>query len=287
MIRIYTALLITTSLFWHSFSYAESLRVDAQWLKQNFDPQTMAIVDARSAEDFDVSHIPGAVNLPEKLTYQNKAAGGLIATPNVIQQILRERGIDTNTMVIVYDDGALIQSARVFWTLEVYGIKQVRVLNGGFADWVSLSYEVSDTPATPSPSNYVAHVDHRRIASKFSTRLATINQKQSIIDARNNAAYRGETSTASRFGHIPSAINIAVHQHFEKQENDANHLLSLTELGNLYKDVPKEQKVVLYCEVGTVSTTNYLVLRELGYDVANYDASWREWGNDKNLPIEK
>jgi thiosulfate/3-mercaptopyruvate sulfurtransferase len=287
MNRIITALLIITGLFWQSFSLAESLRVDAQWLKQNFDPQKMVIVDTRAAEDYEISHIPGSVNLPEKLTYQDKSSGGLIAAPSVIQQLLRERGIDTNTTVIVYDDGQLIQAARVFWTLEVYGIKQVRLLNGGFADWHSNGYQVSDTPVKPNPSKYVVQVDHRRIASKFSTRLATINPNQSVIDARNREAYRGETSTASRFGHIPSAINIAVHQHFEKQRNNGNHLLSLDALGELYKDVPREQKVVLYCEVGTVSSTNYFVLRELGYDVANYDASWREWGNDLSLPIEK
>ena len=91
-----------------------------------------------------------------------------------------------------------------------------------------------------------------------------MNQKQSVLDARNSAAYRGETSTAQRFGHIPSAINIAVHQHFEQQGNQANYLLSRDALADLYKDVPKDEKVVLYCDAGIVSSTNYLVLRELG-----------------------
>ncbi len=287
MTRFFALLIFLTSISWNASANSETLRVDAQWLKQNFNPHHMVIVDTRSAENFEISHIPNAVNLPEELTYQDKKSGGLIVTPNVIQELLRERGIDTDKTVIVYDDGNLITAARVFWTLEVYGIKQVRILNGGLADWQSQGFEVSDTPVTPKPSGYVAHVDNRRIASKFSTRLASINPRQSVIDARNQAAYRGETSTAKRFGHIPSAVNIAVHEHFEKQDNEANYLLSRDALAELYKDVPKDEKVVLYCEVGTVSTTNYLVLRELGYDVANYDASWREWGNDLSLPIEK
>jgi len=287
MKHLLSSLLFISSLLFQPWLIAESLRVDAQWLKQNFDPSTMVIVDTRSTADFETSHIPYAVNLHEELTYQDKKSGGLIAPPNVIQEILRARGIDTDKTVVVYDDGNLITAARVFWTLEVYGIKQVRILNGGFADWQSHGFDVSNTAVKPKASNYVAHVDHRRIASKFSTRLASINPKQSLIDARPTSAYRGETSTAKRFGHIPSAMNIAVHEHFEKQDNNANHLLSLDALAQLYKDVPKDEKVVLYCEVGTVSSTNYLVLRELGYDVANYDASWREWGNDLSLPIEK
>lgn len=32
----------------------------------------------------------------------------------------------------------------------------------------------------------------------------------------------------------------------------------------------------------------YLVLRLLGYEkVRNYDASWQEWGNDPEVPIER
>lgn len=288
----WTLLLILLSCLLPTNSLAQALRVDVNWLQARLGADSPAvgqpvIVDARDHEDFTLAHIPGAVNLPEKLTYQDKASGGLIATPNSMQALLRERGIDIDRQVVVYDDGTLIPAARVFWTLEVYGIRDVRILDGGFADWLSAGMPTTDEAVLPEPSDYVAHVDHRRIASKFTTRLATLNPQQFVVDARPNKAYRGETSTAKRFGHIPSAINIAVHEHFEKQANNANHLLSLDELAQLYSGIPRDQKVVLYCEVGTVSSTNYLVMRELGYDVANYDASWREWGNDFSLPIEK
>lgn len=266
---------------------AESLRVDVDWLKENLDRQGLVVVDTRSAEDYELGHIPGAVNVPDKLTYQDKNSGGLIVKPVDIQAILRDRGIDTDSFVVIYDDGTVVDAARVFWTFEVYGLGQVRILNGGFADWESAGLPVSTAAPGIKPSQYVARVNHRRIASKFSTRLATINPNQSVIDARSEKAYRGEVSTASRYGHIPSAVNISVHQHFEKQANQGNHLLPVNELQALYKDIPKDDKVILYCEIGKVSTTNYLALRELGYDVANYDASWREWGNDLNLPIEK
>ena len=62
-------------------------------------------------------------------------------------------------------------------------------------------------------------------------------------------------------------------------------LKSRQELSELYKDLPKDKKIITYCSVGLASSLEYLVLRELGYDVANYDASWKEWGNDASLPI--
>jgi thiosulfate/3-mercaptopyruvate sulfurtransferase len=189
-------------------------------------------------------------------------------------------------MVVVYDDGKLIDASRVFWALEVYGLKQVRVLERGFSGWLRQDYPVSaETPAV-TPSQFVPTVDHRRIASKFATRLASLNPRQVVVDARPGKAYRGETSTAKRYGHIPTAISIPVHDNV-REENGELLLRDTKELQQLYADLPRDGKVILYCEIGRVSSTNYLALRELGYDVANYDASWKEWGNDFSLPIEK
>ena len=287
MKKLITTSLAMLTLLWVSLIQAESLRVDVDWLNENLDRNDIVIIDTRPLEQYEAGHIPGAISLPDKLTYQHKEQSGLIVEPDIIQGLLRERGIDTEDFIVVYDDGSLVDAARVFWTLEVYGIRQVRVLNGGFADWQAKKFTVTRDAPRVEPSNYVARVDHRRIASKFSTRLATINPNQFVIDARSDKAYRGEVSTAERFGHIPSAINISVHEHFAQQSGSGKHLLPVDELARIYKDVPKDEKVVLYCEIGRVSTTNYLALRELGYDVANYDASWREWGNDLSLPIEK
>ena len=47
----------------------------------------------------------------------------------------------------------------------------------------------------------------------------------------------------------------------------------------------KNKKIISYCDIGKISSSNYFALRQLGYEVANYDASWKEWGNDLELPI--
>lgn len=265
---------------------AESLRVGVDWLQANLQRDGQVILDARAEQDYDVEHIPGAVSLPDALTYQQKSAGGRIVEPDVMQRLLRERGVDQDDLVIIYDDGKLIDASRVFWALEVYGLKRVRVLERGFAGWEQRGYATTDELPVVTPSRFVPTVDHRRIASKFSTQLATLNPRQIVVDARPAEAYQGKTSTAKRFGHIPSAINIPVHKNV-RGEQGGMLLRNREELQSLYGDLPKDSKVILYCEIGRVSSTNYLALRELGYDVANYDASWREWGNDFSLPIEK
>lgn len=265
---------------------AESLRVNATWLKENLPLANLVILDVRLQPDYEIDHIPGAISFPDALSYQQKSAGGRIVEPDVIQKLLRERGVKSSDFVVVYDDGNLIDASRVFWTLEVYGLKQVRVLDKGYAGWVGQGYAVTDAVPKIKPSEFVPSVDHRRIASKFSTQLATRNPHQVVVDARPAEAYTGKTSSAQRFGHIPTAINIPVHANIAS-DRDGQSLRGPEELQTIYQQLTTDKKVILYCEIGRVSATSYLALRELGYDVANYDASWREWGNDFDLPIEK
>lgn len=280
-------LIAVCALFFGGLSaHAGSLRVSPEWLKEQLSRQDLVLLDTRPRGDYEAGHIPGALNLPDTLTYQQKSAGGRIAELGTMQTLLRERGIDQNTPVIVYDAGTLLDAARVFWALEVYGLRNVKLLSPGFGDWSMKGYPVSTESPKVVASEYVPTIDHRRIASKFSTQLAMADPQRVVVDARFPKSYRGETSTAKRHGHIPTAINIPVTSNLKK-ENDIAALLGADELRSVYAPLPQSKKIVLYCEIGRASATSYLALRELGYDVANYDASWREWGNDLSLPIEK
>ncbi|MDH5359335.1 MAG: rhodanese-like domain-containing protein [Gammaproteobacteria bacterium] len=267
-------------------AYAESLRVSPEWLNNNLHSKDLIIIDSRTENDYEIEHIAGAISLSHELTYQQKQQGGNIVEPDVMQKILQHRGIDNTKKVVVYDGGEMFDASRVFWALEVYGIKDVKVLTPGYQYWSAKSYSVNSDIPRLEPGNYVPSIDHRKIASKFATQLATNSPGKVIVDARSYNAYSGKESTAKRFGHIPSAISIPVSVNLMKMDGVPS-LRGLKELADVYAHLPKDKKVILYCEVGRVSSTNYLILRELGYDVANYDASWREWGNDLNLPIEK
>ena len=266
--------------------HAELLRVTPEWLKAKINNKEFIILDSRSPADYEAGHIVGAINFPDSLTYQQKSSGGQIVEADVMQRLLRERGIDYGKTIVVYDSGLLVDAARVFWALEVFGLKKVKILNAGFSYWTQKNYPVTTEPPTITPSKYVVSIDHRRIASKFSTQLATANPKQTVVDVRPPEAYQGKKSTAKRFGHIPTAINIPIMHQFENKEGTRT-LQNPDVLKELYSQLSQSSKIVTYCEVGRASATVYLTLRELGYDVANYDASWREWANDFNLPIEK
>ena len=262
---------------------AESeLRISPQALQKQLDQ--FVILDARPASDYQVSHLPGALNFPVADTYAHKEMNGKILEPQAMQAKLRSLGITVSQPVVVYDQGQLIDAARLFWALEVYGLTQVKLLNQGFAGWQKAQLATESAVPKVTPSDYVTNIQSNRLATRFTTLLASKNPNQIIIDARPEEAYLGKVSSAKRYGHIVKAINIPG-THNLVQDDDSANLQSLDKLKTLYQDIPRDSKVIIYCSVGLISATNYLALRELGYDVANYDASWNEWGNDDLLPI--
>jgi len=257
---------------------AKSLRIESSDLENNL--KNYKILDTRSDELYQKGHIEGALNFPIDLTYENKQKNGKLTNPIKMQNIIRKLGLTLDSRIVIYDNGTFFDATRLFWALEVYGFTDVKILNTGYEHWDFLDYKTSTTNTQVTASNYIAQINSKRLATKFTTQIATKNPNQIIIDARPKKAYLGKVSSAARFGHIPKAIN------YPAAHNIANQKLqTIDNLQKLYSDVDKSKKVVLYCAIGRIAATNYFALRELEYDVANYDASWKEWGNDNTLPI--
>ncbi len=267
-------------------SFSETLRISPELLKQQLSDSKLIILDARSTEAYQAGHIEGAISFPITLTYKNQKVNGKISLPAITQKNFRIRNLSINSQVVVYDNGNLVDAARLFWFLEVYGLTHVKLLDHGYDHWIDKDFPVTIKEPETKPSQYIATINHTRLASKFTTQLATRNDNQLVIDARSSLEYIGKNSSAKRFGHIPSAISIPSSHNFFVDNGFAS-LKPLDKLNQIYSTIPKNRKVIIYCAVGRISSANYLALRELGYDVSNYDASWNEWGNDFKLPIEK
>jgi len=262
--------------------FATDFRIEPEILIKNLS--TYTILDTREDSFFLKGHIKGALSFPISKTYDNQQINGKISSPDKITKIIRTLGLNIDNKIIVYDNGDFFDAARLFWTLEVYGFKNIKILNTGYKEWERKKYFISKEIVSRKHSNYITTINSQRLATKFTTQIATKNPNQLIIDARATTSYKGENSSAKRFGHIPSAYNIPATKNINHNQKNSS-LKNIEQLKDIYKNVDKTKKIIIYCAAGRISSTNYFVLRELGYDVANYDSSWKEWGNDFTLPI--
>ncbi len=258
--------------------------VDQEWLAGEMGRPDLVLLDTRPRDAYLKQHIKGAANLPVRDTFGEDPRSDLAAPISRIQALFSAAGIDQLTRVVLYDDGDMINAARVFWILEMHGHRRVSLLSPGFREWIAAGLPADAQLVTPPPRRFLSHVTPDRLATKLSTRLAIDDPDTVIIDARKREEYLGVESKSKRYGHIPTAISIPYEENFT---GDGKTLRPFAELQEVYRRVPRNKKVIAYCNKGRHSALTYFILRQLGYDVSAYDGSWFEWSNDLQLPIER
>lgn len=263
---------------------AESLRIEPEELFQNKD--NFVIIDVRSESDYKKGHLIGARSLPILKTYEYKKRNGKLLNPTKMQTLLQNLGLRENSKIVIYDKGDFLNASRLFWALEVYGFKSIKLLNIDFYNWANKNQDkISTLTPQVQKSDYIITMDSTKLATKFSTQIATKNSNYIILDAREQERYLVKKSKAQRFGHIPTALNVPATFNIKK-ESGISKLKSKQELKELYSNINKNKKIITYCTHGKRSAANYFALRELGYNVSSYDSSWQEWANDFSLPIK-
>ena len=262
------------------------LLVTADWLKVHLQQPNLVIVDTRDRDSFDVLHIKNAVNVPVTETFADTRVGSRLAPISTIQSLLGNAGISNRSHLVLYDDNNMLDAARAFWVLEVYGHASVSILNGGFKNWQASDLPMTSDSPSRKPTTYLPTVIPEKLSTKFSTRLAVDDHSKIILDARNEKEYNGKILRFRRAGHIPNAINFPSTLNLTIAANGSKQVKSIPELKKLYAKLDKRKKVITYCNKGKESALTYLVLRQLGYSVSAYDGSWFEWNSDLNLPVE-
>jgi len=257
--------------------------VPVDWLKKNYDNSKVVIIDLRPAKEYAKGHLKNSVNIPgqpdAQLLFDSKL---LMPKLNIISDRLSRAGIDKDSLVVVYDSGVFMWAARLYWILDFLGHENVGILKVGYDGWEKGELPISTTAFKAQRKTFVPRIDNSKIKTKLDTLLAI--GKKTIIDGRVNPHYKGKESLAKRFGHIPTAQNYACTQNYEVTAS-GNRMRDLKELKGVYKDLPKDKEIILYCDGGAEAALNFIVLQELGYKASVYDGSWLEWGNDSSLPI--
>jgi thiosulfate/3-mercaptopyruvate sulfurtransferase len=276
------------------FSDAELLIDLSRFDRLQQSQEKMILLDARAAEAYFAGHLPGSVNYDAALTL-NRGTGGLPSLRQVQAQLSR-LGLtpEGDKKIVVYDQGDLLDAARIFWILELFGFSgRVAVLEGGVTRWQQEGRALSLENSIMEPVSVILTIDPDRVATKLAVRLAVEDQLTQIVDVRlpaNIVALNPDAAPdqaardepAHRIGYIPGAVSLPW---IELLAADRQQMKSMEELGFL-TSLYRNQKIILYCLSGRESALAYLAFRRVGRLVAVYGGGWNEWRQDRVLPIE-
>src|SRR6476620_4698631 len=99
--------------------------------------------------------------------------------------------------------------SRLWWILRYWGVKDVRLLNGGYDAYLAAGGKSAKVSPEPKPTAPVLKAQEERLATKDQL-LADLKAGKVglLIDARTADEYCGVTNSAKRNGAIPEAKHL-------------------------------------------------------------------------------
>jgi molybdopterin synthase sulfurtransferase len=264
----------------------------------------------KNREAYLSGHIPGAIDIdtldleaPE--TWNRRS-------PSELKAALENHGITSETTVVLYgkymhpdnndpfpgsaagDIGAM----RCAFIMVYAGVKDVRVLNGGFQSWLDAGFEVSYSDEKKQPvKEFGASIPvHSELAVDTPEAKEMLKSKDAeLVCVRSPSEYIGEVSGYNYIeakGRIPGAIFADCGSdayHMENYRNLDHTTRQYTEISEIWtkNGITPDKHLAFYCGTGWRGSEAWFNAWLMGWPrVSVYDGGWFEWSNDPANPYE-
>ena len=267
--------------------------VTTDWLEKNLNNPKLRLIEVSvDTGVYERGHIQGAVNFKWHTDLVDPVKRDIASKEN-FEKLLRQAGVNNDSTIVIYGDSNNWFAAWGAWVFDVYGVKNVKLLDGGRKKW-----EAEKRPLTPLATQVAAGTikvsdANNTLRARLIDVVAIANKKSdtALVDIRSPDEFTGKIfapagvqETAIRAGHIPGAVNVPWGQAVAEDGT----FKSPDELKKVYAAVGIDGKkpIITYCRIGERSSHTWFALSKiLGYNVKNYDGSWTEYGNSVGNPV--
>jgi thiosulfate/3-mercaptopyruvate sulfurtransferase len=264
----------------------------------------------RNRDAYLTGHIPGAIDM-NTLALESPETWNR-RSPEELKTAFEAHGITSDTTVIVYGKfmwpdnrsefpgsaAGHLGAIRCAMIMMYAGVRDVRVLNGGFQSWKDEGYEISkeDVPKQPVSDFGEKIPQYPEIIIDLEEAKEMIKKKGAdIVSVRSWEEYIGNVSGYNyieKKGRIPGSIfgNCGSDAyHMENYRNVDHTIREAQEVEAIWKEagITPDKHLAFYCGTGWRGSEAFYNAWLMGWPkVSVFDGGWFEWSNDPNNPIE-
>lgn len=264
----------------HTYVQSESLLLPADDLSSYSGQEKVVIVDTRTAEEYAVGHLAGAVNIPTDEIVINVPVKNMLTSRKKIEKVMGSNGISNDTLVLAYDSNQM-GASRLLWSLFMYGHQNVKVIDGGFAAIQRAGGQMTTAAAAPKAAVFTAGEPSRNWLATMDEVRAQVNQPDAhviLLDVRRPDEF-------AESGKVPGAVIIPYETNFFT--DGTFKTTQITRINHLEEKIYPEDEIIIYCQTSMRATPVFVQLYEAGYrNIRIYDGAYLEWSSHSDNPVE-
>lgn len=211
---------------------------------------------------------------------------------DLTKALLVRAGIDKNRTHLIYATGdklpndEILSASMVAYVLEKYGVKDIRIIDGGLPGWKAAKLPVTQE-YFGKPKGTLPDKGSPEIAVTIQD---VVKRKAGsvLVDARPKNEYLGDDDVWLRKGHIPGAISF----HWARvMSADNTHQFRPFETVRAELEaagLTKDAEILVYCGTSREGSLLRFYLKFVGgySNVRLYEGSWKEYAARKEFPAE-
>lgn len=264
----------------------------------------------RNRDAYLSGHLPGAIDI-DTLALESPETWNR-REPAELEKNLLEHGITAETTVVLYGKfmwpdnndefpgsaAGHIGAIRCAMIMMYAGVKDVRVMNGGFQSWKDAGYPISKKDERKIPETEFGVVIPARpelIVDIDQAKEILAAENAELVSVRSWPEYIGEVSGYNyieKKGRIPGSVFGNCGSDAYHMENYRNRDHTTREYGEIEKiwresGVTPDKFLAFYCGTGWRGSEAFFNAWLMGWPgVAVFDGGWFEWSNDPENPFE-